>query len=69
MYAENKGIQWYFDSGCSKHIFGDQRKFISLKKEKGGNVTFGNDVLSKIMGKGIVSLGNERTKVENVSLV
>ena len=34
-----------------------------------GDVTFGNDVLAKIIGKGAINLGNKRTKVENVSLV
>jgi hypothetical protein len=23
MYAQDKGIQWYVDSGCSKHMIGD----------------------------------------------
>lgn len=47
----------------------DQSKFISLNKEKRGNATFGNDVPTKIIGKGTIILGNERDKVENVLLV
>ena len=47
----------------------DQNKFISLKKEKGGSVTFGDNAFAKIFGKGIVSLGNEKSKYENVLLI
>ena len=69
MYGESKESQWYIDSGCSKHMAGDHSKFISLNKEKKGNVTFGNDIPAKINGKGIINLRNERTNVEDVSLV
>jgi hypothetical protein len=47
---------------------GDQRKFISLKK-KGGNVTFGDDSSTKILGKGIVNIGSENVKAGKVLLV
>ena len=47
----------------------DQGKFIGLNKEKRGSVTFGNDVLAKISGKGIIKIRNDRTKEEYVSLV
>ena len=47
----------------------DQRKFISLNKEKKGSVTFGNDIPTKIIGIGTINLGNEKTKETNVSLV
>jgi hypothetical protein len=47
---------------------GDQRKFVSLKK-KGGNVTFGDDSSTKILGKGIVKLGSEKVKAGKVLLV
>jgi hypothetical protein len=46
----------------------DQNKFLSLKKEK-GKVTFGDDVSTKILGKGTFSSGNDRTKAKNVLLV
>ena len=68
MYAENEEIQWYIDNGCSKRMAGDQRKFINVNKEK-SSVTFGNNVPTKIIGKGTINLGNERTKKENVSLI
>ena len=47
----------------------DQDKFLSLKKEKGGNVTFGDKASTKIVGKHTISLGNGRTKEENVLLI
>ena len=37
---------------------GDKSKFMSLSKNKSGNVTFGNDARRKIKGKGIVKLSN-----------
>jgi hypothetical protein len=47
---------------------GDQSKFVSLKK-KGGNVAFGDDSSTKILGKGIVKLGSENVKAGKVLLV
>jgi hypothetical protein len=48
---------------------GDKNKFVTLKKEKEGSVTFGNDNSTKIIGKGTVSLGNKDVVAENVLLV
>ena len=48
---------------------GDQNKFNNLKKRKSGSVAFGNDSPIKILGKGVVNLGNEKLKIENVLLV
>jgi hypothetical protein len=47
---------------------GDQRKFVILKK-KGGNVAFGDDSSTKILGKGTVKLGSENVKAGKVLLV
>ena len=47
---------------------GDQRKFVSLKK-KGGNVAFGDESSTKILGKGTVNLGSENVKARKVLLV
>jgi hypothetical protein len=47
---------------------GDQRNFVSLKK-KGGNVAFGDDSSTKILGKGTVKLGSENVKAGKVLLV
>ena len=40
---------------------GDQSKFVNLKK-RGGNVAFGDDSSTKILGKGTVKLGSEKCK-------
>jgi hypothetical protein len=69
LYAQNEGNQWYIDSGCSKHMTGDQTKFLTLKEEKGGSVTFGDKASARIVGKGIVSLDNGKTKTHNVLYV
>jgi hypothetical protein len=45
-----------------------QRKFVSLKK-KGGNVAFGYESSTKILGKGTVKLGSENVKAGKVLLV
>jgi hypothetical protein len=47
---------------------GDQIKFVILKK-RGGNVAFGDDSSTKILGKGTVNLGSENVKVGKVLLV
>jgi hypothetical protein len=60
--------EWFIDSGCSSHMTRDQRKFVSLKK-KGGNVAFGDDSSTKILGKGTVKLGSENVKSRKVLLV
>jgi hypothetical protein len=45
----------------------DQDKFIILKR-KGGNVVFGDDSSTKILGKGIVKLGSENVKEGKVPI-
>ena len=69
LISENKEDEWYRDSGCLTHMTGDQNKFISLKKRKSGSVAFGNDSTVKILGKGVVNLGNTKLKVEGVLLI
>jgi hypothetical protein len=48
---------------------GDKDKFMSISKRKTRNVTFGNDELGKIQGKGMVSLSNGKEKSQEVLLV
>jgi hypothetical protein len=48
---------------------GDKDMFLTLRKERYGSVSFGNDDSTKIIGKGIVIIGNKNTKAENVLLV
>ena len=50
-------------------MMGDRDKFLILRKERDGSVSFGNDDSSKIIGKGIVWIGNKNEKAENVLLV
>jgi hypothetical protein len=49
-------------------MIGDRTKFITLKKNE-GSVTFGDNVLQMIIGKGTLSLDNGRYKVEKVPCV
>jgi hypothetical protein len=56
-------------SGCSKHMTGDKDMFLTLKKERDGSVSFGNDDSTKIIGRGTIRLGNKNSKAENVLLV
>ena len=48
---------------------GDKSKFLSLKENKSGSVTFGNDALGKIRGKFLVSLSNRIRKDQDVLFV
>ena len=64
--TKNKKL-WHLESGCSKHMTSDPRKFITLKDNK-GKVTFGDSLSSKIIGKGTVVVNN-KIKAENVLLV
>ena len=42
---------------------------LSLSESKSGNVTFGNDALGKIKGKGMVGLSNGKGKDQDVLFV
>jgi hypothetical protein len=48
---------------------GDRDMFLTLIKERDGLVSFVNDDSTKIIGKGIVRIGNNNTKEKNVRLV
>jgi hypothetical protein len=69
LQAKQKKHGWYVDSGCSKYMTGDRDKFLTLRKERDGSMSFGNDDSSKIIGKGIVRIGNKNEKAENGLLV
>jgi hypothetical protein len=47
----------------------DKDKFLTLRKERDGSVSFGNDDSTKVIGKGTIIIGNKNTKEENVLLV
>jgi hypothetical protein len=48
---------------------GDKEKFLSLKKERYGSISFRNDNSTRITGRGIVKLRSKDAKAENVLLV
>ena len=66
--ATEKQNLWHLDSGCSKHMIGDPNKFIKLRKDNKGRVTFGDNMTSKTIGKGTIVV-NSKIKEENVLLV
>ncbi|GJS11145.1 hypothetical protein Tco_0367941, partial [Tanacetum coccineum] len=43
--------EWIKDSGCSKHLMGNQKLFSSYKAYNGGNVIFGSNLRGNIIGK------------------
>jgi hypothetical protein len=50
-------------------VTGDEDKFLTLRKERDGSVSFGNNDSARIIGRGIVRIGNKDTKEEYVLLV
>ncbi|GJV40341.1 retrovirus-related pol polyprotein from transposon TNT 1-94 [Tanacetum coccineum] len=44
--------EWIKDSGCSKHMTGNQKLFLSYKAYNEGNVIFGSNLCGNIIGKG-----------------
>jgi hypothetical protein len=69
LQVKHKKHGWYVDNGCSKHMTGAKDGFLTLRKERYGSVSFGNDDSSRIIGRGTVIIGNKDTKAENVLLV
>ena len=67
--AQKRKDVWYVDSGCSTHITGDKRKFVSLKDNKDGTISFGNDGSSNVIGSRTVTLGRKDVIAKNVLLV
>ncbi|GKD80420.1 hypothetical protein Tco_1347259 [Tanacetum coccineum] len=55
------------DSGCSKHMMGNQKLFSSYKEYNGGNVIFGSNLRGNIIGKGTIS--KDSLKIDNVDHV
>nr|GFA39044.1 hypothetical protein [Tanacetum cinerariifolium] len=51
-------VQWYLDSGCSKHMTGDRSQLTIFVNKFLGMVKFGNDHVAKIMGYGDYQIGN-----------
>ncbi|GJR00888.1 retrovirus-related pol polyprotein from transposon TNT 1-94 [Tanacetum coccineum] len=59
--------EWIKDSGCSKHMTGNQKLFSTYKAYNGGNVIFGSNLHGNIIGKGTIS--NDSLKIDNVEHV
>ena len=67
-FQGSKKEKWFLDSGCSRHMTGDESKFAFLTRRKGGYVTFGDNGKGRIIGHG--SIGNNSSSlIENVFLV
>ena len=49
------------DSGCSRHMIGNESKFAFLTKRKGGHVTFGDNAKGKIISQG--NIGNSTSSL------
>ena len=47
---------WYLDGGCFGKTTRDNSLFKTLKKFRGGVVTFGDESTSQIVGKGTIEL-------------
>ena len=47
---------WYLDSGCSRYMTGDKRKFVSLELKDGGKVTLGDNTTCRVLGYGTIKL-------------
>nr|CAN73857.1 hypothetical protein VITISV_037898 [Vitis vinifera] len=48
----SKKDKWFLDSGCSRHMIGDESKFAFLTKKNGGYVTFEDNATRRIIGQG-----------------
>ncbi|GKF52512.1 retrovirus-related pol polyprotein from transposon TNT 1-94 [Tanacetum coccineum] len=59
--------EWIKDSGCSKHMTGNQKLFSRYKAYNKGNVIFGSNLHGNIIGKGMIS--NYSLKIDNVEHV
>ncbi|GKB81648.1 retrovirus-related pol polyprotein from transposon TNT 1-94 [Tanacetum coccineum] len=59
--------EWIKDSGCSKHMMGNQKLFSTYKAYNGGNVIFGSNLHSNIIGKGTIS--HDSLKIANAEHV
>ncbi|KAL6319784.1 hypothetical protein AAG906_036843 [Vitis piasezkii] len=60
--------KWFLDSGCSRHMTGDESKFVFLTKRKGGYITFGDNAKGRIISQGNIGNGTS-SLIESVLLV
>ncbi|GAU48358.1 hypothetical protein TSUD_282610 [Trifolium subterraneum] len=59
---------WYFDSGCSRHMTGDDRFLVDIKSYLTSYVTFGDGAKGEIIGVGKL-INKSLPKLDNVLLV
>ena len=59
---------WYFDSGYSGHMTGDEKFLINLKESKTQSITFGDGVKGRFVGNGTRNMKG-LPQLENVLLV
>ncbi|MCH79439.1 gag-protease polyprotein [Trifolium medium] len=59
---------WYFDSGCSKHMTGVGEYLKNVKPHSTSYVTFGDEAKGQILGSGCL-VNNGLPKLDNVLLV
>ena len=64
----NSASSWIIDSGCSTHMTGSKKQFVTLRQHEGGNITFGGGSKGHIKGLGKIKL-NQRIEVEDINLV
>ena len=51
MQVKEVAQKWYLDSGCSCHITGSKSLLLSFQSKDGANISFGNKLTGKIIGK------------------
>jgi len=59
---------WYLDSGCSRHMTGDKRKFSNFKRNEQVFITYGDNNKGKIIGTGDVG-GQNTLEIKDVLFV
>lgn len=67
--SQSKKSVWYVNSCFSTHTTRDEDKFASLQEENNGTISFGNDNLAKVIGKGTIKLGSKDVMVEDIFLI
>lgn len=66
--AQRTRNMWYVDNGFSIHMTRDKNKFISLKENMDGTMSFGNDRAWNIIGIGTITLGSKEALEKDVLL-
>ena len=58
----SKNKKWFLDSGCSRHMTGNKRLFLHLKKEERNDVVFGDNGRGKVKGIGSINVNSALIK-------